>query len=177
MKSPPLLNLFSLLTLVLAGTPAVAAPFGATILGTSGYLQPCDEQIDKISTTVSVDAPSRILVTIGGAAVTPDPNNAYGLQFLAVLTDSSGATMLARSAGNSVSVSQEELAINDSEVLFDPALSGPYTLPAGAYQLKLRISTSGSCGGSGPYLTGPPLLTYVLLSSVIDRLFASEFFG
>jgi hypothetical protein len=177
MKLPSISILTCSFTLAMSSVSVTAAPFGATVIGAPGYLQPCDEQIDNVSATVVVDAPSRILVTIGGAAVTPDPNNGYGLQYVAVLTDSTGATMLARSAGNSVSVSQQELPISDTEVLFDPGLSTPYTLSAGTYQLKLRLSTSGSCGGNGPYLTGPPLLTYVLLSSVLDRIFASEFFG
>lgn len=163
--------------LIFTSSEVFAAPFGATTIGTSTYLQPCDEQIDNASATVVVDAPSRLLVTISGATVTPDPNNGYGLQYSAVLTDSTGSTTLARSVGNQVSVSQEEVSIGDTEVLFDPSLSTPFTVPSGTYQLKLRLSTSGSCGGNGPYLTGPPMLTYVLLSSVLDRIFASEFFG
>jgi hypothetical protein len=177
MKSFSCVFATGVLVLIFSASQALPAPFGATAIGTSTYLAPCDEQIDDASTTVVVDAPSRLLVTISGAVVTPDPNNSYGLQYSAVLTDSTGVTTLARSVGNQVSVSQLEVSIADTEVLFDPSLSTPFTLPSGTYQLKLRLSTSGSCGGDGPYLTGPPLLTYVLLSSVLDRIFASEFFG
>lgn len=59
--------------LIFTSSEVLAAPFGATTIGTSTYLQPCDERVDNVSTTVVVDTPSRLLVTISGAAVTPDP--------------------------------------------------------------------------------------------------------
>ena len=64
--------------------------------------------------------------------------------------------------------------MSDSEVLFDASVSQPYTLAAGPYQLALNLETSGSCSGVGVY-AGSPALTYVLLSSAFDRIFANGF--
>jgi hypothetical protein len=154
-------------------TLASAVPFGATVVGASTYVPTCSSATGAIA-SLTVDVASRLLVTIGGAAVTPDASNGYGLAFSAQLFAADGTTLVAESYGNSVSVSVYQTVIADSEVLVDPAARQPYQLEPGDYTLKLAFETSGSCGGNGPYVESPQL-TYVLLSSVFDRIFASGF--
>jgi len=92
----------------------------------------------------------------------------------AQLFDVSGTILLGRSQGSTVVAGEYLTAMSDSEVLFDASVSQPYTLAAGSYQLALNLETSGSCSGVGVY-AGSPALTYVLLSSAFDRIFANGF--
>ena len=154
-------------------SPLLAAPFGATIVGTSSYVPACSSNADT-SATVTVDVSSRLLVTIGGATFTPDTSNGYALNYSAQLYRADGTTLVAESYGNLTSVSAQAVALSDSEVLVDPSAFAPYQLSPGSYVLKLSFQTSGSCGGDGPYVDSPKL-TYVLLSAAFDRIFASGF--
>jgi len=128
------------------------------------------------SVEITVDVPSRLLVTISGSAVSADHSNIYALSYNAQLFDVSGTILLGRSQGSTVVAGEYLTAMSDSEVLFDASVSQPYTLAAGSYQLALNLETSGSCSGVGVY-AGSPALTYVLLSSAFDRIFANGFDG
>jgi len=126
------------------------------------------------SVEITVDVPTRLLVTISGSAVSADHSNIYALSCNAQLFDISGTILLGRSQGSTVVVGEYLTAMSDSEALFDASVSQPYTQAAGSYKLALNLETPGSCSGVG-VCVGSPALTYVLLSSAFDRIFANGF--
>jgi hypothetical protein len=151
-----------------------AAPYGDTVVGNSTTLAPCTEQQTLASIPLQVDIPSRILATINGSAVSIDNTVAYGYGAIAQLYDATGRTLIATSQWSNIVVGLYLQATNVSQVLFDPTTNLAATLPPGNYVLFLNIQTSGSCGGAGLYIQSPTL-TYVLLSSTVDRIFGDGF--
>jgi hypothetical protein len=151
---------------------AYAAPSGETVFGQFGNFAPCS-QIDDASVAITVDVPSRLLVSIAGSVKNTVTTNAYTVTFHPELMNATGTTVLATNQGIiETDPTATFQAFSDTEVLVDATSGGSYTLAPGNYVLKLTFTMGGSCNGAGPFFRNS-VLTYVLLSSAQDRIFAS----
>jgi hypothetical protein len=150
-----------------------ASSFGNTQVGSSATFAPCTDDAIVASVEVTVDSSARILYSLGSSAVSLDNSAAYGVGFQAVLKNASN-TRIATSQWRNIVVGLYLQSASASELLYATSTNTPVQLAPGAYTLELHLQTSGSCGGAGVYIQSPTL-TYVLLSSVLDRIFANGF--
>ena len=157
-----------------AGT-GLAVPFGDTVSGGSVFLPPCINTT-VASLPVTVDVPSRLFVN-ATAPFSDNGNTAYnGGAYQVVLRDSGDTTTVASTLTTQFYAPDgTSNTLTTSGVLFQ-GTSGTtaFTVAPGTYLLKFTIGANGLCGSSGGIVTSYTL-TYLMLSSVLDRIFASGF--
>lgn len=157
------------------GHMAHAVTFGDTVEGSITFLTPCQNNT-VLSLAVAVDVSSRIYVN-GVATFYDNGDTTYNNgSYQVILRDSDDTTTLA--AIQLTSFTEPAIATNTlvtSGVLFQGAAgTSAYTAPPGNYLLKFIVFPGGSCSGSGPIVKSPTL-TYILLSSALDRIYANGF--
>jgi len=164
----------ALLFFVLRAFDASAIAFGDTANGASMFLTPCAPTTITALPLV-VDVPSRIFVN-GTAPFYGNGNGAYNnASYQIVLRDAADTATLASIPSTVLYTSDSGYvthAMNGVGVLYDG--STPYAAPAGSYLLKFVVSAGGSCSGGGPIVWSSSL-SYILLSSALDRIFANGF--
>lgn len=152
-------------------TPSCAVPFGSSTANGLTVL-PCSAAT-LVSIPITVDVSSRIYAMATGIANNLDHFNAYGFSYEMHLRDANDTTDLATSRGNFFPTipSGTFLPFSDSQVLIGS--TGDYVAAPGSYLLKFVIHASNSCNGTG--VSTDAELTYILLSSVLDRIYANGF--
>jgi hypothetical protein len=156
--------------LFIQSTSSSAVPYGSSdSFGIQSIVAPCTA-LDVVSIPITVDVSSRIYTTAIGFARNQDPFNSYGFSYEMHLRDSADTTDIATSRGEFISsiASGAYTSFSDGEILGVPNGIAP-----GNYLLKFEIHASGSCNGTG--LTTDGTVSYILLSSVFDRIFANGF--
>jgi len=154
-----------------------AVTFGDTLAGPSTYVAPCIDGV-VVSLPLTVAVPSRIFVT--GTAEVESFSAVYtGGAIKVWLRDAADTTTLAASPyaySASLTASTAIVSWSTSALLLagNTGMGTAYSAPPGNYLLKLVINPSGGCSGVGPYAYFPTL-TYILLSSALDRIFADGF--
>jgi hypothetical protein len=159
---------------VMLSANAGAITFGDSGINTGQYMPPC-AATSLVSLPISVDAPSRISVS---SVVSAQSYNSGYNQYaeMVELHDQADTTILASipSPFNQGLVDPNiTYQLPNTGVLHD-ANNIPYVAAPGSYILKLIVQTYGSCAGSGPYAWSSTL-SYILLSSALDRIFAGGF--
>ncbi|MGH8124146.1 MAG: hypothetical protein ACREPT_15425, partial [Rudaea sp.] len=126
-----------------------------------------------VSIPITVDVTSTIYATVTGIANNSSPVYPQKFTYQIILRDSADTTNLATSTGNSLSniPNQQFLPFNDSQVL--AGSSGSYVAAPGNYLLKVVVGGGIVCGVTPISANGE--LTYILLSSALDRIFANGF--
>lgn len=150
--------------------PSLAVPFGSSdSFGIQSIVAPCTA-LDVVSIPITVDVSSRIYTAAIGFARNQDNFNSYGLSYEMHLRDAADTTDIATSRGEFISsiASGAYTSFSDGQVLGVPNGIAP-----GNYLLKFEIHASGSCNGMG--LTTDGTVSYILLSSALDRIFANGF--
>ena len=160
--------------LFLQGTALLnAATFGDSVDATSGYLDPCADNT-AVSMPLSIDVSSRI--SVSSVASVQSFNAQYAsYATTAILRDQADTKTLAYSSTPYIQ------GLADANSVYLLPLTGvlhngsvTYAAPPGNYLLKLNVHTYGLCSGNGPYLW-TATLSYILLSSYSDRIFAAGF--
>jgi hypothetical protein len=168
------------LSAVAAGHHAnsVAVTFGESIQVPGGTAIGCSDTTYLLPVPVSV--PSRVLVIVTGSVANLDLSHAYSFTASAELRDSADSTTLAITG---LAYARIALAPGDySAKSFGYSMVFPgfsvgtvYTAQPGQYKLKLHLNTA-ECPGNGTQMgAGGATMTYVLLSSAFDRIFADGF--
>lgn len=165
---------------------ATGAPFGESKTVNSG-VPTCpgggvqDNSGVLTAMPISIDVPSRLFVTV-------TMTTGYHLVVIyAALTRGTampaiGVTEQGAQAWQSGQEQQQRPPIAVQGIIhagstpIDPAAS-PLVLDPGQYQLQLRIMEDGNCGGPGfgTFGFGWATMTYLILSSVPDRIYANGF--
>lgn len=150
--------------------PSIASPFGSSdSWGITNVVAPCTA-MDVVSIPITVDVSSRIYTTAIGFARNQDNFNSYGFSYEMHLRDAADTTDVATSRGEFISsiASGAYTSFSDGQIL-----GIPNGIPPGNYLLKFEVHASGSCNGTG--LTTDGTVSYILLSSALDRIFANGF--
>ena len=161
--------------LTLRAGAGLAVPFGDTVTGDTVFLHPCVNTA-VASLPVTVDVPSRLFVN-ATAPFSDNGNPAYNSgSYQVILRDAVDTATVASTPGTQFyepdATSNTLIA---SGVLFQ-GTSGTtaFTVVPGTYLLKFTININGTCGTTGGVVTSSTL-SYLILSSVLDRIFASGF--
>lgn len=153
----------------------LAVPFGDTVTSNAIFLHPCVDTT-VASLPVTVDVPSRLFVN-ATAPFSDNGNPAYNSgSYQVVLRDSGDTTTLASIPGtNFYEPDATSNTLIASGVLFQGTNgTTAFTVAPGIYLLKFTVNVNGTCGATGGIVTSSTL-TYLMLSSVLDRIFASGF--
>lgn len=153
---------------------ASAITFGDTAIGGTQFLPPCSWQTVN-TLAVTVDVPSRVFVNATApfyGSGLPAKNGAYRV----LLRDGADTTTLANIPQTSFYTQDTGYTthtLSSVGVLFSGTNgTTAYTAAPGNYLLKFDVAIYGDCSGSGPIVDSSSL-SYILLSSVLDRIFAS----
>ena len=181
------MNVFKIAALVAGialathSVPSQAVPFGSSV-----YINetdsPCGGWVTvSPSIPITVDVSSRIYVTVTGILVNKSAADYYQISYEtrleAVGSTDPWPTGTLSGGGNYLynEGPQSYTPFADSEILSTPFTAGTFTVAPGNYTLEvgINISSDTGCSDVGENITG--YLTYILLSSAEDRIYANGF--
>ena len=182
------MNVFKIAALVAGialathSVPSQAVPFGSSVVinGTTG-VPACSGWVTVASIPITVDVSSRIYVTVTGILVNKSAADYYQISYETRL-EAAGSTdpwpTGTLSGGGNYLYNERPQSYTpfaDSEILSTPFTAGTFTVAPGNYTLEvgINISSDTGCSDVGENITG--YLTYILLSSVQDRIYANGF--
>jgi len=167
-------------SLSLLSSGAAALPFGDMATAHSASLPAC-QNTDVLTLPVTVDVPGRIYVS--ATAQYPGWGAEYSRISYYVRMFNVDENGQPGQLVGSISPGGADVPTNYTSTLVSSGILGgiqdaPYkalTVPAGQYVLTfMMVPSGGNCAGAGTG-TGELTLTYMLLSSVRDRIFAAGF--
>jgi hypothetical protein len=166
--------------LILSAPNVFAATFGDTVSSDVFVYNGCGSERLALTLPLSVSIPSRIYVS-ARATYEPNGSNAAAARVDVGLWDSGVATLLATAKTPSTLVSLSPQYPSWGFLVADGILQTNSLTPTvfvaapGNYELHMTVATfigGDICGN--PVFTSPTL-TYILLSSAFDRIFAGGF--
>jgi len=166
--------------LILSAPDVLAAAFGDTASSDVFLYNGCGSERTALTLPVSVSVPSRIYVS-ARATYEPNGSNASAARIDVGLWDSGVTSLLAnvKTSSTLASLSPQYpswgFLVADGILLTNSLTPTVFTAAPGNYELHMTVSNfiGGDVCGSPVFVS--PTLTYILLSSAYDRIFADGF--
>ena len=161
------------------GTHVLAVAFGDSVHVDTQTIS-CSIVPPPIATLpLTVDASSRIFVTVTGTAYNTDASVSYHVEAHVELHDATDTTILASTMNDFTffdlpNADTHLKPYGTSTILYDVSNpTTPFAATAGNYILKLYFESDFCTGTGAKNQSGT--LSYLLLSSALDRIFANGF--
>lgn len=156
-------------------TLAYAAPFGTTVLKDGGTMnEGCAGYHVVLDAPLTVSASSRVYVDgTGSLELIPQQPPGQRIAFAIVVTTADGSEVLATTADVTNASNSFEMrgVLHEGTTPWDVAAQSKALQP-GNYHLQARYQFRyDNCG----FQYGPTSLSYIVLSAVLDRVFADSF--